>query len=183
MFKCKLILSLLKTTPEQPNPSEAKGQKHHFIHHNVELHRYPCTLQAVWITVAKACPQMFFLHVWRLFRWSDSDMTYLSHVIVFLVTSPISGMFSSLVCLHAQQNNYSLPALWNRTKAKENVTGLQEKRNESECGSLWFPYAQVWQSWLPQGHVNQKLLEHCHTLEKTTKQNAKTLGWREVQCV
>ncbi len=83
MFKCKLILSLLKTTPEQPNPSKAKGQKHHLIHHKVELHRYPCTLQAVWITVASACPQMFFLYVRRLFRWSDSDMTYLSHIIVF----------------------------------------------------------------------------------------------------
>ncbi len=82
-FKWKLILNLLKTTPEQPNPSKAKGQKHHLIHHKVALRRYLCTLQAVWTTVARACPQMFFLHVRRLFRWSDSDMTYLSHIIVF----------------------------------------------------------------------------------------------------
>ncbi len=154
-FKWKLILNLLKTTPEQPNPSKAKGQKHHLIHHKVALRRYLCTLQAVWTTVARACPQMFFLHIRRLFRWSDSDMTYLSHIIVFTDDLINLRCVFNLVCLHVAAINLTFQYCFGSTKqffstsslkqnqSKRNVSGsshkaCKKKMIDSECGSQWF---------------------------------------------
>lgn len=197
MFKCKLILSLLKTTPEQTNPSEAKGQKHHLIHHKAELHRYPCTrrqCELQWQEHALRCSSFMFggcsgglIQIWLTCHISQ----YL------LVTSPISGMFSSLVYLHTAAINHKFQYCLGPTKQFFSTSSLKQTQSngkcyrlksqglleKKECGSLWFPYAQAWQCWLPQSHVDQKWFKLCCTLEKTTKYNTKILGWREVQYV
>lgn len=115
MFKCELILSLLKTTPEQPNPFEAARQRHHLIHHKVELHRYLCTLQAVWITVARARPQMSFL----MFRGCSGGLILIwltCHIVIVFAGDLIHlrCTFRGTVCLHktwvrALPINWSIP--------------------------------------------------------------------------
>lgn len=81
--KCKLILSLSTTTPEQPNPSEAKGQNHRPSHPprswTSQKPRHPKgSLSYSGRSSSSDVP-----YVQRLFRCSDSDMTCLSHVTVF----------------------------------------------------------------------------------------------------
>lgn len=151
-------------------------------------------------TVARACPQMFFLHVRRLFRWSDSDMTYLSHIIVFagdLIN--LRCVFKSSVSSRSCHKPYISVLFWaneaillyqlSETKPKQRkmlqaqVTRLARKKmNDSECGSQWFPYAQAWQCWPPEScRIN--MIETLFYPREYNKCNAKTLGWREVQYV
>lgn len=95
-FKCKLILSLLTTTPEQPNPSEAKGQKqppHPPRSWTSQKPRHPEGNMSYSVSPSNV------LHVQRLFRCSD--MTCLSHVIVF------AGDLIYLGCIF--KANVSLP--------------------------------------------------------------------------